>query len=184
VRFVDMAALNRRAKEAGVTLYLTRLPGEFVLRGRPVAMAEGADEAFCKEASGLIDVGDVRSFEQDPTFGLTLLAETAQRALSPGVNDPGTAYEVMGRLTRLLWENLPEDSEATKSEADFPHIHLPPVTASALLKASFPPIALYAGDAPEVMDWMQTSLKALEHHPNAAMTRAAQEMRQDYFENS
>jgi uncharacterized membrane protein len=184
VRFVDMAALNRRAKEAGVTLYLTRLPGEFVLRGRPVAMAEGADEAFCQEASGLIDVGDVRSFEQDPTFGLTLLAETAQRALSPGVNDPGTAYEVMGRLTRLLWENLPEDSEATKSEADFPHIHLPPVTASALLKASFPPIALYAGDAPEVMDWMQTSLKALEHHPNAAMTRAAQEMRQDYFENS
>ncbi|NIZ13626.1 DUF2254 domain-containing protein [Phaeobacter sp. HF9A] len=182
VRFIDMAALNSRAKEAGVTLYLTRLPGEFVLRGRPVAMADGAEESFCKEASGLIDIGDVRSFEQDPTFGLTLMAETAQRALSPGVNDPGTAYEVMGRITRLLWENLPEDTEATKEKARFPHVHMLPVTAQALLKASFPPIALYAKDAPEVMKWMKTSLEALEHHPNTAMTTAAREMCDSYFD--
>jgi len=182
VRYVDMAALNTRADEAGVTLYLTRLPGEFVLRGRPVAVAEGADEAFCEEACDLIDIGDIRSFEQDPTFGLTLLAETAQRALSPGVNDPGTAYEVMGRITRLLWENLPEDTSATKAKADYPHVHLPPVTAKDLLKVSFPPIALYAEDAPEVMAWMETSLKALEHHSNTAMTEAAREMRRSYFD--
>ena len=139
VRFVDMPALNTHAKKAGVTIHLTRLPGEFVLRGRPLAMAQGGDEDFCTEATGLIDIGDVRSFEQDPAFGLTLLAETAQRALSPGVNDPGTAIEVMGRIERLLWETLPMDIEAEGGEVRFPHIHLPPVTAHALLKASFPP---------------------------------------------
>ncbi|MCG7624325.1 DUF2254 domain-containing protein [Epibacterium sp. Ofav1-8] len=182
VRFVDMAALNTRAEEAGATLYLTRLPGEFVLRGRPVAVAEGADDAFCDAASGLIDIGDVRSFEQDPTFGLTLLAETAQRALSPGINDPGTAIEVMGRIERLLWETLPEDTETARADARFPQIHLPPVTAASLLKASFPPIARCAEDAaPEVMDWMESALKTLEHHPNDAMTRAAGEMRRGYF---
>ncbi|WOI33271.1 DUF2254 domain-containing protein [Tritonibacter scottomollicae] len=182
VRFVDMPALNARAEEAGVTIHLTRLPGEFVLRGRPLAMAQGADKDFCTEATGLIDIGDVRSFEQDPAFGLTLLAETAQRALSPGVNDPGTAIEVMGRIERLLWETLPDGTETEGGEVRFPHIHLPPVTAQELLKACFPPIARCAEDAPEVMQWMDKALSELEHHPNTAMTKAARKMHNSFFD--
>lgn len=182
VRFVDMPALNARAEEAGVTIHLTRLPGEFVLRGRPLAMAQGGDEDFCTEATGLIDIGDVRSFEQDPAFGLTLLAETAQRALSPGVNDPGTAIEVMGRIERLLWETLPDGTETEGGEVRFPHIHLPPVTAQELLKACFPPIARCADDAPEVMQWMDKALSELEHHPNTAMTKAARKMHNSFFD--
>jgi len=182
VRFVDMPALNARAEEAGVTIHLTRLPGEFVLRGRPLAMAQGGDEDFCTEATGLIDIGDVRSFEQDPAFGLTLLAETAQRALSPGVNDPGTAIEVMGRIERLLWETLPDGTETEGGEVRFPHIHLPPVTAHALMKASFPPIARCAEDAPEVMEWMDKALSELEHHPNTTMTKAARKMHNSFFD--
>ncbi|MFY1708040.1 DUF2254 domain-containing protein [Tritonibacter scottomollicae] len=182
VRFVDMPALNARAEEAGVTIHLTRLPGEFVLRGRPLAMAQGGDEDFCTEATGLIDIGDVRSFEQDPAFGLTLLAETAQRALSPGVNDPGTAIEVMGRIERLLWETLPDGTETEGGEVRFPHIHLPPVTAQELLKACFPPIARCAEDAPEVMQWMDKALSELEHHPNTAMTKAARKMHNSFFD--
>lgn len=182
VRFVDMPALNARAEEAGVTIHLTRLPGEFVLRGRPLAMAQGGDEGFCTEATGLIDIGDVRSFEQDPAFGLTLLAETAQRALSPGVNDPGTAIEVMGRIERLLWETLPDGTETEGGEVRFPHIHLPPVTAQELLKACFPPIARCAEDAPEVMQWMDKALSELEHHPNTAMTKAARKMHNSFFD--
>ena len=182
VRFVDMPALNARAEEAGVTIHLTRLPGEFVLRGRPLAMAQGGGEDFCTEATGLSDIGDVRSFEQDPAFGLTLLAETAQRALSPGVNDPGTAIEVMGRIERLLWETLPDGTETERGEVRFPHIHLPPVTAQELLKACFPPIARCADDAPEVMQWMDKALSELEHHPNTAMTKAARKMHNSFFD--
>ncbi|OIQ32853.1 MAG: hypothetical protein BM562_03690 [Alphaproteobacteria bacterium MedPE-SWcel] len=203
VRFADMAALNTLADKAGVEVHLLRLPGEYVLRGRPVAVAgglnrtdgtsgadgskgtdgsKGADQTFCKAASGLIDIGDVRSFEQDPSFGLTLLAETAQRALSPGVNDPGTAIEVLGRIERLLWENLPEDTEAGRDDIRFQRVHLAPVTAKELLKASFPPIARNGGDAPEVMEWLAKALKALEDHPNAAMSTAAREMRRSLFD--
>lgn len=177
VRFVDMMRLQDLAAEVDATVHLTRLPGEFVLRGRPLAVATGADEAFCEKAAALIEVGDVRSFDQDPSFGLTLLAETAQRALSPGVNDPGTAIEVMGRIERLLWETLPVDAEAPKDTAKFDRISLPPVTAEALLQASFPPIARCAADAPEVMEWMDKALCALADHPNPAMPEAAEAMR-------
>ncbi|KUP90635.1 hypothetical protein TRIHO_45010 [Tritonibacter horizontis] len=177
VRVIDMAAINARAQDADVDVYLTRLPGEFVLRGRPLAIAPQADDDFCQAISELVDIGDVRSFEQDPTFGLTLLAETAQRALSPGVNDPGTAIEVMGRIERLLWETLPEDTDARDDDARFARVHLAPVTAAALLKASFPPIARCAKEAPEVLAWMDKALTALEHHPNAEMPGAVQDLR-------
>ncbi|TNJ44797.1 DUF2254 domain-containing protein [Phaeobacter sp. B1627] len=181
VRFADMAALNTLAEKADVEVHLIRLPGEYVLQDRPVAVAEGADQTFCKAASGLIDIGDVRSFEQDPSFGLTLLAETAQRALSPGVNDPGTAIEVLGRIERLLWENLPKDTEAGRDDIRFPRVHLAPVTAKELLKASFPPIFRNGGDTPEVMEWLEKALTALEDHPNAPMSTAAREMRGSLF---
>ncbi|MFW8636526.1 DUF2254 domain-containing protein [Cribrihabitans pelagius] len=117
VRFADVAALNELAREAGAEVVLHRGAGEYVLRNRAVAWAAGGGEDFCTAASKLIDIGDVRSFDQDPSFGLTLLSETALKALSPGINDPGTAIEVMGRIERLLWENFPDDG-AGEDEAD------------------------------------------------------------------
>ncbi len=51
-----------------------------------------------------------RTFEDDPRFGLIVLSEIADKALSPGVNDPGTAIDVIGTLVRLftLWQSPPE----------------------------------------------------------------------------
>lgn len=179
VRFADMPQLNELAAKADAQIILHRVPGDFVLRGRPVAWAIGGGEALCEAASGLIEIGDVRSFDQDPSFGLTLLAETAQRALSPGVNDPGTAVEVMGRIERLLWENLPDDHCATKAGADFSRVALPPVTAGQLLDSGLRPIARCGNGDPEVMGWLDKALDALSGHPSPDMAAAARKMRQE-----
>ncbi|UWQ78934.1 DUF2254 domain-containing protein [Leisingera sp. S132] len=176
VRYAGLSRLNELAEEAGTQITLARAPGEYILRGQPVAWATAGDNAFCKAASAAIDIGDVRSFDQDPSFGLTLLAETAQRALSPGVNDPGTAVEVMGRLERLLWENMPADETSETREATYPNVSIPPVTASHLLRCAFPPIARCGSDSPSVMRWMEKSLDALGGHPNPDMAEAAKEM--------
>ena len=47
-------------------------------------------------------VGDDRTFREDPRFGLVTLAEIAARALSPAVNDVGTAIDIVGTFVRLL----------------------------------------------------------------------------------
>ncbi|MGR3761869.1 DUF2254 domain-containing protein [Roseobacteraceae bacterium NS-SX3] len=179
VRFIDMPRLDTLAREAGAKVTFHRVPGDYVLRGRAVAWATGGDEDFLEAAAGLIDIGDVRSFDQDPGFGLTLLAETAERALSPGVNDPGTAIEVMGRLERLLWETLPDDTGegGSREEPQYKNVALPPVTAQQLLENAFPPIARAGSADPAVMGWLGKALKALENHPNAAMAGAARDMR-------
>lgn len=176
VRFAGLARLNELADDAKVQITLLRAPGEYILRGQPVAWSTSGDNAFCKAASAAIDIGDVRSFDQDPSFGLSLLAETAQRALSPGINDPGTAVEVMGRLERLLWENMPADETSDTHEVCYPNVHVPPVKAKELLNCSFPPIARCGSDSPSVMRWMEKSLDALANHPNPEMAKAASEM--------
>ncbi|UWQ24150.1 DUF2254 domain-containing protein [Leisingera aquaemixtae] len=182
VRFAGMAQLNELAEEAGTEITLAKAPGEYILRGQPVAWAAAGDNDFCKAASKAIDIGDVRSFDQDPSFGLTLLAETAQRALSPGINDPGTAVEVMGRLGRLLWETMPADEISSTRKPEFPNVKVPPVTARHLLRCAFPPIARSGSDSPSVMGWMQKTLQELESHSNPEMAKAAAEMRKELGE--
>jgi uncharacterized membrane protein len=47
----------------------------------------------------------MRYFHEDPRFGLITLSEIASRALSPAVNDPGTAIQIISSHVRLfsLW---------------------------------------------------------------------------------
>lgn len=53
-------------------------------------------------------VGPWRGIEQGPACGLNLLVEMAERALSPAVNDPGTAIAAMGSQSRLMVAGLTE----------------------------------------------------------------------------
>jgi uncharacterized membrane protein len=51
--------------------------------------------------AGLV-TGPERTFHQDPLFAFRLLADIAMRALSPAVNDPATAVQVLDTIESLL----------------------------------------------------------------------------------
>src|SRR5690606_26120894 len=99
-----------------------------------------------------------RSFDQDPRFGLIVLAEIAQRALSPAVNDPGTAIDVIGRVVRVLsiWA---EPSEA--EDVLFPNIHVSPIAVEELFDDFFLPVARDGAGMVEVQVRLQKALAAL-----------------------
>jgi uncharacterized membrane protein len=61
-------------------------------------MDGGIAERVC--ASFLI--GNLRTFDDDPRFGLVVLSEIASKALSPAINDPGTAIHIIGSFVRLF----------------------------------------------------------------------------------
>lgn len=179
IRFIDVARLNSLAEDAGTDLHITRVPGDFILRGQPLGSVNTGGDDLCAAAARAFDIGDVRSFDQDPTFGLTLLCETALRALSPGVNDPGTAVEVLGRLERLLWEEVPATPTQAQDRApDFAHVTLPPVLAKQLLDCALLPISRDGKDDPDVMARLGQVLESLAGHRNSDMARAAAEMRE------
>jgi len=81
----------------------------------------------------------VRSFNQDPRFCLCVLAEIACRALSPAVNDPGTAIDVIGRGVRVLSEYGRHIDQ--KNTVRYPAIHISPLSTFNLLDDFFSPIA-------------------------------------------
>ncbi|MGY3437659.1 MULTISPECIES: DUF2254 domain-containing protein [unclassified Marinovum] len=178
IRFVDMARLNELAEEAGTDVHIFRVPGDFILRGQPLGTMNIGDDESCDAAARTFDIGDVRSFDQDPTFGLTLLAESAQRALSPGINDPGTAIEVLGRLERLLWEEVPNAPvDTVEHTPEFPHVTMPSVQAETLLDRALLPILRDGEDDPAVVERLEDVLKSLCEHPNSDMAKAAGIMR-------
>ncbi|MGI1664241.1 DUF2254 domain-containing protein [Palleronia sp. KMU-117] len=171
VQHIDMAALAACAKEAGVRVWLAALPGAFVHPARPLLSIEGAapSEDRVARIRAAFSIGRDRSFDQDPRFGLIVLAEIASRALSPAVNDPGTAIATIGRLVRVLmtW------SEPVDPEVNWPEVVVPPLVASDMIEDAFLPIARDGAGVVEVQLRLQKGLAALAARSPAVFGEAA-----------
>jgi uncharacterized membrane protein len=159
IQHVDIETLAGLAEEAGGDVYLRALPGAFVHPRRVIASVGGTpldDEADKIRAAFTID--DERSFDQDPRFGVSVLAEVGSRALSPAVNDPGTAIDVLGRAVRLL---LIWAEPAPEREPEYPNVHVPPISPGELMDDIFTPIARDGAGLVEVQIRLQKALAAL-----------------------
>jgi uncharacterized membrane protein len=162
VQNVDMPLLSRLCEERNMDLALYAVPGTFVFNDTPLVAATAAltdeDAELIREA---FSIATERSFDQDPRFGLAVLAEIGSRALSPATNDPGTAIDVVGRLTRVigLWgEKRPA---ADDQEVAFPRVHVPPIATADLFEDAFMIVARDAAGLIEVQLRLQKSLLAL-----------------------
>lgn len=106
VRIVDEEALFAAARAASGRVILLRRPGDFVAAGAPVARVhhgpDGLEGSVAEAVARAFVVGAQRTPVQDVCFLTDQLVEMAVRALSPGVNDPGTAVACVHRLGDLL----------------------------------------------------------------------------------
>ncbi len=175
VRHVDASILETCAAEHGVRIWVAAPPGRFVAEGEPLARASGElPEGRVRRA---FTIGESRSFDQDPNFGLLVLSEIAQRALSPGVNDPGTAISVVSRLIRLM---LPLAAHRPRGDTPpYPHVHVPEVTAETTLRDVFGPIARDGADKVEVQIAVQEGVSRLARRGTAETRDAARALSAD-----
>ncbi len=174
VQIIDMPRLHRALERAGATATVARAPGEFVLEGHPLLWVNGGHAGLLRGLADHVVVGKIRSFEQDARLGVVMLAEIAVRALSPGVNDPGTAIEVLGRQEGLLWSHGAPDADAAPPK--FPRITVPPVSAADLVWDAFGAIARDGAGEREVAVRLAEALGRLARHPDDAIGRAARDM--------
>lgn len=139
---IDIAALQRIAARHKVRIRLAVLPGAMVGPSRALGyvVADPADSETVEPETlrTCFVVGPLRQFDDDPRFGLVVLAEIACRALSPGINDPGTAIGVLGSLHRLFaaWA-----SAADPVEPEHDRIEVPPLETEDMFEDVFPAIA-------------------------------------------
>ncbi|WP_339897652.1 DUF2254 domain-containing protein [uncultured Gilvimarinus sp.] len=162
VQHIDMQALNHWATEHEAQVYIVCLPGKFVHPHQALMYISRPErEETTSTLVKAITIGDTRSFDQDPRFGLLVMAEIASRALSPGINDPGTAIEVLGRGVRLIsqWQVTPED--VSNIEVPYSAVYVPRIELEELFVDFFSPIARDGAGLIEVQIRLQKALAAL-----------------------
>ena len=94
--------LGRLLRAAGGTVIVLRAGvGDTLQQGAPVADLHGGEVADTAVLAGLV-TGPERTLNQDPLFAFRLLADIGMRALSPAVNDPATAVQVLDTTESLL----------------------------------------------------------------------------------
>lgn len=157
IQHIDMSCLAQIAEKHGVKIYVQALPGKFVsTHCEVVRVSKKLDEDTLRDIRYAFIMGDTRSFRQDPRFGFVVLNEIACRALSPGVNDPGTAIQTIGGVVRLffLWE------ERSKAEVIYPHVYVKALGLEELFEDFFLPVSRDGAELLEVQMRLQKAYAA------------------------
>jgi uncharacterized membrane protein len=164
----------------GSTIRLETRVGSYLIRDEPLARiwpAPGAEAG--RRAARLIGeaiiVGATRTMQQDIDFALRQLNDIGLRALSPAVNDPTTAIEVILRVTSimrpLLQAQLPAqaqrdiDGRTLLTPWDLDH--------AEYVRHAYGQIRLYAGAHPQVALTLVRVLRMLRDVTEEAAGRAS-----------
>jgi uncharacterized membrane protein len=152
IQTVDYAGLLQWAVENDCCLEARSRAGDFIVEGNCAFKVFGCEPAVVDDAverlNGFLITGPVRTSAQDPEYPITQLNQLAARALSPGINDPGTAISCIDAfslaLARIVDRDLPgnvfvdDDGQARLLVrlTDF----------DGILKAVFAPLRQFASD--------------------------------------
>jgi uncharacterized membrane protein len=199
---LNMSGLQQAASEADCTLHLHVRPGSFVGPDTVLATAsrykapmsmgeinrnEPPPAPDAKTVRDCFVLGATRSYDQDPRFGLIVLSEVALRALSPAVNDPGTAIGVMASLTTLVVEfdrDIAEHEASSKAakennsktesaDIEFDRLTVPELDIRTLVADGFAPIAREGAGMLEVGVRLQKMLAIIARNSGAPLALEA-----------
>ena len=185
VTAVDEPLLVDAARTAGVVLVLDVEHGQFVPEGAPVLDVHGDGRLDDAAVVRCVHLGKDRTMDDDVAFGFRQLVDVAERALSPGTNDPTTAVQALDELhdllrrlaTRPLPDGLHRDADG--------HVRLvaPAPTFEHFLSLSLDEVEQYGADALQVqakLDAMLTDLAsaALPQHRGAVVAAQARRARE------
>lgn len=170
---IDMEALQACADKLDCQVMVTALPGTFVSTTRPLLRLACRDTVKPGAFEDAFKIDRERAFQDDPRFGLLALSEIADKALSPGVNDPGTAINIIGALVRLftLWQSPLEEDD--KREIEHDRIFVPVLAIDDLFDDAFTALARDGAGIVEVAIRLQKAFNALTELNDPAMAAAA-----------
>jgi uncharacterized membrane protein len=117
IQAIDTRGLTRFARTHTSLVVLPRAVGDFVPEGSALVQVFGGvglGETAARQLRSMVALGPERTIEQDPAFAIRVMVDIAIRALSPAVNDPTTAVQILNHLG----DTLRLVGSAATSEAD------------------------------------------------------------------
>ena len=102
---VDAKRLLRFAEKHDAMVEVVPMAGDFVIDGSPLIFVwcgRELDADFAKSIASCISIERDRTMRSDVLFGIRQLVDIADKALSPGINDPTTAVQALDQLHEVL----------------------------------------------------------------------------------
>ncbi|WP_375264017.1 DUF2254 domain-containing protein [Palleronia sp.] len=154
--------LQAVAEDFGLFIHVSARPGTYATPVRPLALVAGElTDAAEERIHKAFVVGSDRTFEHDPRFGLIVLSEIASRALSPGVNDPGTAISVIHNHVRIL-DRWFRTEPAVDGRPTFDRVSVDPIVPEHILNDAFRAISRDGADNIEVCQKLFEALRTVQ----------------------
>ncbi len=158
---IDLDALYG-SLPAGTTITMAAALGSYALPGTPLAWVtpDPGDDAM-DELADAFALGPERTMQQDVGFGIVQLVDIAVRALSPGVNDPNTANDVLVHLGAILLDVWSKPTCDEVRSRDAVRLVVQPFGHDDYLRAAFQPILRHGADDADVVATMLATLRTL-----------------------
>jgi uncharacterized membrane protein len=100
---INVEKLVNIAHQHDARIEVVAAVGDTALEGTALIHVFGGDGQIPEmELHNTLELGDERTFAQDPKYAIRLLVDIAIRALSPAVNDPTTAVQALDQIGDLL----------------------------------------------------------------------------------
>ena len=164
VQTVRAGELVQLAARYGVLLEVVAAVGDTVVESMPLVYVRGSSERIDEELlTDPIELGEERTFDQDPKYAIRLLADIAIKALSPAVNDPTTAVQALDQigdlLLRLSWRRL--EIGAFRDDRGVLRLLIPFPSWDDFLWLAFDEIRCYGATSIQVMRRMNALISDL-----------------------
>ncbi|WP_025272757.1 DUF2254 domain-containing protein [Haloglycomyces albus] len=159
---MNVGRLVRYARRRDVVIELIPRVGDFLTSGTPVARVYGG--TFSAHRLGkCLTTGTDRSDYQDLGFGLRQLVDIAAKALSPAVNDPTSAVQVIDRVQEIIGHLAvtPIDEVAFCDGDGAVRLLVNHHRWTALVELAFTEIRTYGASSPQVTRRLTAALNDL-----------------------
>lgn len=167
IAWVDYKKIEKWAEDHDAVITVDHRVGSGVQMGQPLMRVwfDGElDKEARKQLQSGIEIRDDREIYQDVAFGLRQLTDTATTALTPSVNDPTTAQQVVHeihRIFRYLVQCEETSPYFTDTEGNVRVVH-EPQRISWMLTSVIAEICYDCDNAPQVLHQLGEVLDDLE----------------------
>lgn len=152
-RDFDISLLTDAIKDEKNQIMVIPYKNEYVWKGEPILKTkEKFDDERSKKLTFAINISSDRHKSEEGIEGMIKLMEIAVKAMSPGINDPGTAIDAITKLGQLLCLSIKQPRITTHQlKEDKLIIYQYSISTKALMRTVVQPIRLYSKKDNSVM---------------------------------
>lgn len=152
VTSVARERLCHLAVDADVRFAVVPCVGDFVAHGMPLVTVWGDGDLDVDAITAAFSLAKERDLDEDPAFGFRQLVDIAERALSPGVNDPTTATQCLDHLHDLLRQlaHRPLPDQLSESADGTVRVVMPQPTWDHYVALAIDEILHWGGDSIQI----------------------------------